>query len=445
MSGLYRHAYGDWLRLRARMKGERRYAVLREIQHEQWLDPEALARVQISRVRRLVDHALKNSSYYQERLAGVLDDSRDITSPGDLEKLPLLKRSDLQVDHQRILCHGERGLYEDASGGSTGNPVICYHDDAYKDFAGALEQMFMSWIDVSRGDKTGVFWGADRDFKDWSLKERLFFKLERVRLLNSFNVTEQALDAFLGELQVFKPTYIYGYASSLHLAAEYINRTGKFTIRPQAVKSSAEMLYESQRAEIEKAFGTGVYNFYGSREVNNLAAECPSHEGLHVMASGRIIEVVDELGRQVPDGETGYLAVTDLTNFSFPFIRYMIGDMGIMKKSSCSCGRGFPLLEGLTGRSSDILTINGKLIHGEYFTHLFYGRPEVRQFQVVQEKADYLIIKIVPADKAVDTQNIVDVVREKIGDNVTVEIKLVNDIPPLSSGKYRFTINNMKS
>lgn len=445
MSGWYRKTYGSWLRMRSRMKGERRYDIHREIQPEQWLDPEALERLQIARLQKVLIHALRESAYYRERLAGILDDGKDIDTLHDLEKLPLLKREDLQRDHQRILCLGQPGLYEDASGGSTGNPVICYHDNAYKDFAGALEMIFMSWIDVARGDKTGVFWGADRDFREWSFKERLFLKTERVRLLNAFHVTEETLDAFLRDLESFKPRYIYGYASSLNLAAEYLNHTKKYTIRPQAVKSSAEMLYESQRAEIEKAFGTGVYNFYGSREINNLAAECPSHEGLHVMASGRIIEIVDENGKRLPDGEVGYLAVTDLTNFSFPFIRYLIGDMGSKKTSRCSCGRGYPLLAGLTGRSSDILTVNGKLIHGEYFTHLFYGRPEVKQFQVVQEKEDYLVIKIVSAGGDVDTRAMVGAIHDKVGHNVIVEIKQVDHIPPLKSGKYRFTINKLKS
>ncbi|UCD18524.1 MAG: phenylacetate--CoA ligase family protein [Candidatus Zixiibacteriota bacterium] len=441
MSSMYGRVYTGWLRARAKMKRERQYAILRMLKKEQWFALDKIAKLQVSRLHALLDHARQHSPYYRDRLPASLDIRRDIADIHDLARLPLLTRSDLQQNYRRILCPGDKGVYQDASGGSTGNPVIFYHDDQYKAFAAALEHLFLSWIHISRGDRTGVFWGADRDFKEWSLKERLFFKLERFRLLNSFNVTETALDEYLQELQKFQPHYIFGYASSLHLAAKYINRTGKYTIRPRAVRSSAEMLYDSMRRDIEKAFGTDPYNYYGSREINNLGAECPEHQGLHVMASGRIAEVVDKEGNRLPDGQMGYLAVTDLTNFCFPFIRYLNGDMAIMKPTPCTCDRGYPLLEKITGRSSDILVVNGKFIHGEYFTHLFYGQPDVRQFQVVQEKPDYLVIKIVAVTKKFDTSTLIETIKHKVGENITIKAEFVDSIPLLNSGKYRFTIN----
>ena len=202
------------------------------------------------------------------------------------------------------------------------------------------------------------------------------------------------------------------------------------------------MLYENQRREIEKAFGCNVYNFYGSREINNLAAECPAGEGLHIMASGRIIEITDNSGRPLPAGEVGNIVVTDLTNFSFPFIRYMTGDMAAMSSRSCSCGRSYPLLEKLVGRSSDIIRVNNKSIHGEYFTHLFYGMPRVKQFQVVQEDANVLVVRIVSREGRFDTADLLSSIKKQTGENVSVTFEFVDEIKPLKSGKFRFTINN---
>ncbi len=441
MGNLYTGIYGKYLRLKAGLKGDRQYDILNSLQKEQWLSAEELQRLQVERFRKILAHALEKSAWYREKLKGVIDNPHDIASIGDLSRLPLLTRDDLQDNYKEIVCSGCEGVYEDASGGSTGNPVVFYHDQWYRTFSQAMENLSLSWMGVAKGDRTAVFWGADRDFHEYSFKEKLALKMERLRILNSFNVDEAALDRFLKELQSFKPHYIFGYASSLHLAAKYINSTGKYRIRPAAVKSSAEMLYDYQRSDIEKVFGTKVYNFYGSREVNNLAAECPAHEGLHVSASGRIIEVVDKNGLALPDGEMGYLAVTDLTNYTFPFIRYLIGDMGIRKTEPCSCGRGYPLLEKITGRSSDILTFGGKFIHGEYFTHLFYGQPGVKQFQVIQETEKNLLIKIVSSGSYFDPEQIVTTIQEKLGPKVEIKIDFMDTIAPLKSGKYRFTIN----
>ncbi|MCK5245046.1 MAG: hypothetical protein KAJ90_07225, partial [Desulfobacterales bacterium] len=82
--------------------------------------------------------------------------------------------------------------------------------------------------------------------------------------------------------------------------------------------------------------------------------------------------IVDDKGNHVPDGQTGYIAVTDLSNYAMPFIRYRNADMAIMAQKPCPCGRPSPVIKELLGRSTDIIrTAHGDIIHGEYFTHLF--------------------------------------------------------------------------
>ncbi|MDF1544726.1 MAG: hypothetical protein P1R58_06445 [bacterium] len=442
MSGLYSTVYTGALRIKAALRGDRQFSIYRSLLREQYLPPHRLEQVRIERFKKLALRAIDNSKYYHQRLSEQRELIEKMQSLEQLSLLPLLTRDDLQQHYKEILCPVDNTVYADSSGGSTGSPVNFYHDRDYQMFARGLHLLFMSWIGVSYGDRTGIFWGADRDFKEASFREKLDARIDRIMALNSFNVDEISMDSFLRQLEQFNPTYIYGYASSLALAAERINQLKLTGIRPKAVRSSAEMLYESQRQVIEQAFGTKVYNFYGSREINNLAAECAAHEGMHVMASGRIIEVVDDNGQPVPDGEQGNLAVTDLTNLSFPFIRYLTGDMGTLKSESCSCGISYPLLAGLAGRSSDIISFNGLHIHGEYFTHLFYAQPLVKQFQVIQEEADLLVIKIVLRSGELDTQPLLNQITEKVGPSVRIEIEFVDSIPPLKSGKFRFTINN---
>jgi phenylacetate-CoA ligase len=427
------------------MKNRQDYEHFQVFLREQWAPPEQLELVRLGRLKTLLLHALNDSPFHRRRLAPFRQHIMRMTSLAELAALPLLTRDDLQNHAEDIRSESAANATPDASGGSTGNPVNFYHSRDYREFSAGLHLLFLSWLEVRPGDPTAIFWGADRDFAEQSKRQKLMARLARVRSLNSFDVDNAAMDQFLDELVAFQPRYIYGYASSLHLAASrMLTDPNRWPIRPVAIRSAAEMLFAHQREAIQTAFAAPVFNFYGSREINNLAAECPHHRGLHVMASGRIVEITDDKGTPLPAGETGHIVVTDLSEPAFPFIRYLIGDMGRLNAEPCPCGRSYPLLDGIVGRSSDIITVGNKQIHGEFFTHLFYGHPEVRQFQVVQESENRLVVRIISDTSDADFAFVTEGIRRKTGDSVTIELQRVDRIDTTSSGKYRFTVNRMK-
>jgi phenylacetate-CoA ligase len=441
---LYNHLHKMVFRLKDLKDGSGIYSLLAQLKREQFLPYDKIVDLQSARLRNLLQQAQSHSPYYQslfEKHNIEISDAFDVLQ---LKLLPLLQRQDLQNELDKILCNNVQDPFLDSSGGSTGHPVNFYHDDRYRNHGQASSLLFLSWIGVRPGDKTAIFWGADREFKDLSRYDRLMLKINRIKQLNSFSMSEQLIEQFLNEINRFKPRYVYGYASSLYLVARHINQTRPLSFTPAAVRSSAEMLYDFQREEIERAFQAQVYNFYGSREVNNIAAECPTHEGLHVFASTRIVEIVNDNGTPVADGTPGNIAVTDLTNYAFPFIRYVTGDMAVKKSSPCSCRRGYPLLERIQGRSSDMIVINGKYIHGEFFTHLFYGKPEIAQFQLIQEDERHLKLLVVSREKQARLDDILAAIHRKVGDEVSIAVEFTDNIPPAPSGKYRFTVSRLR-
>ena len=121
--------------------------------------------------------------------------------------------------------------------------------------------------------------------------------------------------------------------------------------------------------------------------------EVPDPVGFEV---GITLEVVNDEGEPVGEGETGHIVITDLHNYGMPFIRYRIGDLGVFTNRSCSCDRGLPLLEDITGRSLDVIrTPSGKILPGEFFPHLMKDFPEIQKFQVIQKKIDQIDIKVI--------------------------------------------------
>ena len=127
---------------------------------------------------------------------------------------------------------------------------------------------------------------------------------------------------------------------------------------------------------------------------------------------------------------------------------YKIGDRGSINLSNCPCGRGFIRLNNVYGRIIDIfMNSKGELVYGDYFTHLFYFRENVKQFQVVQEKLDKIIIKIVTNDNKPLESSIIKDIEDKIkivmGENCRVIFEYVDYINPSRSGKYIYTISNV--
>lgn len=441
----YNYLHHGVYRLKDLIKRTGAYKWLDTLMLEQCLPPEEMATIQSRRLRNIIVHARDHSPYYRRlfKEGGIrIGDDFDLSQ---LKDLPLLRREDLQSNYKNILCDDAGEVYPNSSGGSTGNPVNFYQDESYKSFSQAANLLFVKWMGIRSGDKSAAIWGADRDFKDLSLRDRLWIRFDRGKALNAFSMSDEKIKIFLGEMNRFRPKLIYGYASALYLVAKFINSTEPLTFVPLAVRSSAETLYDFQRREIERAFGTKVFNFYGSREINNLTGECSTHEGMHILSSGRIVEIVDDAGRPVADGIEGQIAVTDLTNFAFPFVRYLNGDMAVKSIKPCSCGRGYPLIEKIQGRTSDVIVVDGEFIHGEFFTHLFYNRPEVIQFQLIQEDPKRLRLLVVSREENPNLNDIIAGIRKKVGSEVTIEMEFTDHIPPTASGKHRFTISRLEN
>jgi phenylacetate-CoA ligase len=129
-----------------------------------------------------------------------------------------------------------------------------------------------------------------------------------------------------------------------------------------------------------------------------------------------------------------------------PLIRYKLGDIGVLSPDTCSCGVNTPLLLKIVGRKSDFITTSsGRLIHGEYFTHIFYGRHGVSQFQFVQDSFTHYTVRLVRNGElsAAELEEIRREIVSALGTSATITFEFHDQIPALSSGKFRFTISKI--
>jgi phenylacetate-CoA ligase len=209
------------------------------------------------------------------------------------------------------------------------------------------------------------------------------------------------------------------------------------------------MLREDARRLIQDVFDTHVYDFYGSRECGGLAGECRC--GLmHILSFNQQVEVVNDADQEVASGEQGRVVVTTLHNRAMPLLRFEIGDLAVKGPSQCRCGSVLPTLQAVQGRISDnFVTRDGTVVHGEYFTHLFYYRECVRQFQVIQESYDHIrtYVSLHPGMSLPqeDREEISAKIRLAMGADCTVEYAIVEEIPKSPQGKFLFTFSKVSS
>ena len=376
------------------------HARLRRYERLEKLSLDANRELQWRAVSRMVRHAYDTSSFYRHRfdVAGVRPSQ--IASPADLKKIPPLTRENIR-DHLSEL-RSNRFRLDDlswaATGGTTDTPVPLLRDRRSLLEKTAVEWEFNSWAGLRPGDRVFYLWGARQDFSEnpswhWRLYDR--YLMRRVWAPTSlFN--ESVLESYRQTLNRFRPRVIYAYPTPLALFCEYLRETAKPCHRPVSAVCTAEPLLDHQRQIIEQVLGCRAFERYATRDFGTIAAECGHHQGLHLNPSAAFVELVAVEGAEVEGLHE--LLVTDLLNYGMPLIRYQIGDCTLLGAEACSCGRGYPIIRPITGRTTDLFRLaNGDVVPGVALTNrVLQVCPGLRKTQVVQETFTDFRVRYVP-------------------------------------------------
>jgi len=416
------------------------------LQKTQWFKREEILDIQRKRLRSLIKHAYENVPYYHALFKERDLRPEDIKTVEDLNKLPTLTKNDIRNNSSDIIAKNflRSQMISYSTGGTTGEPLQFCVTKEYENAAYAAELRAYGWAGYKLGDKYALLWGSPRDIREL---EKLRSKIEnffaRCVILDAFEMSKESMRTFAYRLKEFKPKIIRGYTSPVYLFAKYLLLEGIDSIRPNAVITAAETLFDHERQTIQEAFNCEVYDFYGAREAATLSSECSEHSGYHINAENYVLEFLKE-GEYAAPGETGIILVTNLRNYVMPFIRYEIGDLGKPSDEACPCGRGLPLMKSIEGRTIDFLVASdGRLIFGGPI--LIFKDLPVNQFQVVQETREKVIIKIVIGRTYSEevTGYVLNEMHKYLGKKMRIDIEIVDSIPPTKSGKRRHVISKV--
>ncbi len=430
-------------RLTHRLRGSTSLERLAEIRGNLSLSPDDADALQLELLRALLAHAEEHVPYYRALFQSIGMRAADVRSLADFARIPVLTKAIVreQGDAMRSRLHPVETLTRLNSGGSTGVPLSFLHDARYLAYSDAGTYRALEQSGWTPGEMIAFVWGWNtrlESMRSWEFELRQW--LRRSYQLDPFQSDRASMHEWVRRWRTVRPRVAYGYSSTLGRFATFLNEEG---IRLEPIRGAfvtAEKLLPEHRTAMETAFQCRVFDCYGSSEVRNLAQECPRGR-MHVNGDFAVIE------QERPDtpGDASPFIVTSLRSYGMPFIRYRNEDAGRTIEGRCDCGNGFPLIDLSIARVADHFTLpGGRLVHGEYFTHLMYGARGIDLFQFHQTAVDAITVWVVPTpgQEAARAETLTRIVRElqQVGDvPLRVEVREVEAIPLSSAGKHRFT------
>jgi len=417
------------------------------LQKSQYFSEEELKKYQYEHLKMLLEHASAHVPYY-----GKVLESLDYSNAGSdplllLKQIPILTKSIIRENFESMKATNlpSSRFVKNATSGSTGSNFTFFSDKNAR-IRQAMEIRCNDWMGRSFDDRELKIWGAAWDVKrSQKIIPGLKQKMKSTLVLSGYRLSDRDFRNFTEVISNFKPYLLTSYPSILFAFASFIRKEG-LNVELKAIKSAGEKLHDFQRSFIEDVFKTKIYDFYGARDMPMVAMQCGHDSGLHQMAENVIVEVLDDTGNPLKEGE-GDLVITDLHNFVFPFIRYSLGDRARISQRKCSCGRGLPMLDEIIGRSFEVIQFpNGNRVGGTFWTFVMKSVPGIRDFQVIQENAEQFTIKYTLTstghlpDLPVITKNIKDFG----GESISIQYELVDSIPLSPGGKLQFVISKIK-
>lgn len=417
--------------------GTRYISTLKSWRQIQMLSESELKKLQEHNLSKILKHAVDNIPFYKQNLLG-------IPNP-ELQDFPILTKAIIRENTDHLFWHPEQKgkLVCEKSSGSSGVQGAIYMSKKEQSIFQGIQTLTWEWGGFKLGNallQTGMT--LQRGFIK-SIKDLLF----NTQYVSAFNLDDKSVVSVLNGLSARK-RFFGGYASSLWVYANAARKSNINPVKFESVISWGDKMFPHYRSSIEEQFQTRVFDTYGTTEGFMIAGQkdLPYY---YILTPHVYVELLDDQGKEVKDGEIGHVVVTRLDAFEMPLIRYYLGDLAVKlprdrypEKRTLQ----FPLLERIIGRDTDIVrTASGKRMIVHFFTGIFEHFPEITQFRVIQNSLNEVTIEYIP-DKSFAPQ-ILDALTKKIHDHLQEPFPIiflkVERIPATPSGKPQIILSTI--
>lgn len=395
--------------------------------------------------KEIVGYHLKQNESYQEFVG-----KKTVDNWSDL---PIMTKKEFQKPLADRLSDGftPKTVYVNKTSGSSGDPFIFAKDKFSHALTWANIIHHFGWFGIDFNSSFQArFYGIPLDFIG-NTKERIKDLLSHRYRFTIFDLSDAVLEEVLKKFKTKKFDYINGYTSSIVLFAKFLQQKNIVltsvcpTLKCCVVTS--EMLFEDDKMLLEKQFGVPVVNEYGASELDLIAFQNPKGEW-QVNSETLFVEILDDDNNVLPNGKEGRVVITSLYNKAHPFIRYDIGDVGILDEKSTLKK---PVLKKLIGRTNDIAILpSGKKSPGLTFYYVTKSIIEddgnVKEFVIKQTKIDTFDIEYVSGTEltASQIQQMEKAITTYLEDGLTFSFTRREKLERSKSGKLKQFVSLVK-
>ena len=365
-----------------------------ELQNSIKLSDQGFANFISNKKKEILAYHLKNNAFYKKCIGSVEN--------LNWEDIPVLNKRNFQIPLRERLSneYSLKKVYINKTSGSSGDPFIFAKDKFCHALTWASNIYRFNWYGIDFNTSYQArFYGIPLSF--WSKRKELLkdFLSNRHRFC-IFDLSDEVLESFLIEFRKRKFDYINGYTSAIVLFAKFLKSKNIVlnTICPslKVCVVTSEMLFEEDKKLLEIQFGIPIINEYGASELDLIAFENPQGEW-QVNSETLYVEILDKNNNVLPYGKEGRIVITSFYNKAHPFIRYDIGDIGVLDEKSTLKK---PILKSLLGRTNDIAVLpSGKKSPGLTFYYVTKSIIEddgnVKEFIIKQNRIDSFEVEYV--------------------------------------------------
>ena len=346
---------------------------------------DEVKRIQAHRLEHFLLSIKAENPLYSQLLGNVSEEDIHSNPTGVLSKLPAVDKGFINRNRERLFSPvSGRKWQHKKTGGSTGEPFRYAIDlESISESWAFILQCWNRYAGYRPGDPYITVAGSSLGATGYRLKAAIYQRLQNNYLISADVISkEMRLDC--SRIKKAKLAFCYpsSMVSLLESKPEFFNGH-----KMGAVFTTSEQLLPGVRQLIEERLQVPVFDIYGANDGGVISCECEQHDGYHYDPFNCYIET-----EQNCDTGQNELLLTSLASVGFPFVRYRVGDIAELSDfGSCSCGKPFPLIRNLSGRTRDVLKLpDGRSVHGVVFNRLFGRYPEVCRYRVVQSE-DYSI------------------------------------------------------
>jgi phenylacetate-CoA ligase len=420
----------------------------RFIDSSQGWTEEQIKEYQWNHLKDLIIYCNTNVPYYQELFRKIGAQPDDFRSFEDYSKIPFLTKEIIRENSDKLLSVSENRnhVFKYNTGGSTGIPLMIYKtitDDI-------IERAFMTnqWSRVGYKpmDSRVIIRGeVIEGNKLW-----VYYPSTNAWVFSSYHLSPEYIDQMVEKLNWIKPKFLHVYPSSLWIFANLIKEHKlKLNFTPQAILCGSEKLFEHQRNFFSEIFGCRSFSWLGLAEQTILAGECEYSTDLHIFPQHSFIELVDDNGVVISQpGITGQIVGTTFHRHSFPFLRYISGDMASYTAGICSCGRNFHRFGEIEGRVQNVIVSrDGRIIP---LTALVFGQhllafDKVEKMQLFQGEKGVVDVRLIKGVNFTeeDAATLCNQLLKASKNTVSFTISYHDSLERTPSGKHKFLIQQL--